>query len=273
MKSKTVILITIIGLFVSACEKIIDDVIKVEQTDLLVVEGIITNEKINHRIKLSHPHTTQNEDSQPATGAIVAIVSTSEEINLLHEFPKGSGEYYTDSMRAVFGKGYVLYIMYKGKEYNALDFSSPGQPLEPLRYSEVDLGNQKRYSLAFEKSGTTPNYITYDINWESTTYCDANSNDCYGKLIYYDLKNIDIQEIYAPTKEVFLFPAGSRIVRKKYSVSNNYKEFLRSLLSETEWRGGLFDVEHANIPTNLSEGAIGFFAVSTVFTDTIVINE
>ena len=37
---------------------------------------------------------------------------------------------------------------------------------------------------------------------------------------------------------------------------------------ESEWRGGLFDVERGNITTNLSEGAIGYFAASTVITDT-----
>jgi hypothetical protein len=38
-------------------------------------------------------------------------------------------------------------------------------------------------------------------------------------------------------------------------------------MMETEWRGGLFDVERGNISTNLSEGAIGYFAASTVLSD------
>ena len=44
------------------------------------------------------------------------------------------------------------------------------------------------------------------------------------------------------------------------------------MLSETEWRGGLFDVKRANVITNLSEGAVGFFAVSTVVTDTTTVD-
>ena len=63
------------------------------------------------------------------------------------------------------------------------------------------------------------------------------------------------------------------ISRKKFSASPAYKAFLRGVLSETEWRGGVFDVERANAPTNLSEGAIGFFAVSTVVSDTTVVLE
>jgi hypothetical protein len=45
------------------------------------------------------------------------------------------------------------------------------------------------------------------------------------------------------------------------------------VLSETEWRGGAFDVQRENVPTNLSKGAIGFFAVSTVLSDTTIITE
>ena len=54
-------------------------------------------------------------------------------------------------------------------------------------------------------------------------------------------------------------------------MSSRYQEYLRSLLSETEWRGGVFDVEKANVKTNMSEGAIGFFAVTTVVSDTITV--
>jgi hypothetical protein len=43
------------------------------------------------------------------------------------------------------------------------------------------------------------------------------------------------------------------------------------MLSETEWRGGVFDVQRANVSTNLSEGAIGFFASCTIVTDTTVV--
>ncbi|MDH5474560.1 MAG: DUF4249 domain-containing protein [Cyclobacteriaceae bacterium] len=271
MKTVLAICISIIGLFTISCEERIDDRIIPEQTNLLIVEGIITNEKINHRVKLSLPHSTQNEVALPATNAVVAIISSDDDVTLLNESPVGSGEYYTDSIRAVYGKSYLLYIKYNETEYYAVDYSSAGQPLDSIHLTETIVNNLPLYSLKYEKSGTKPNYITYDINWEQTEYCTTNTIDCFGKLIYYDLKNIDVQEIYAPKKEAFLFPVRSRIIRKKYSISDKYQEFLRSLLSETEWRGGLFDVQRSNVPTNLSEGAIGFFAVSTVVTDTVIV--
>lgn len=68
-----------------------------------------------------------------------------------------------------------------------------------------------------------------------------------------------------------LFLWGSTVIRRKYSVSAAYRNFLRSMLSETEWRGGIFDVDRANTATNLSAGATGFFAVTTVVADTTTV--
>ena len=41
-------------------------------------------------------------------------------------------------------------------------------------------------------------------------------------------------------------------------------------MNETNWRGGLFDVERGNIPTNMSAGAIGYFAASSVVSDSTI---
>ena len=42
-------------------------------------------------------------------------------------------------------------------------------------------------------------------------------------------------------------------------------------MMETEWTGGMFDVKTENVKTNLREGAIGYFLVSTVVTETTYI--
>jgi len=239
------------------------------ETDLIVVEGIITNEKISHRIKLSRTYTTQNQTPEPITADTV-FITDGETIYSLSESPLGSGEFYSPPFRAVFGKAYFLVFFYLGKQYLAVDSPPPGQPLEEISYSEVTGDASAMRKLNFEDSGTSSNFIAYNVNWENTDDCPPSSS-CSANLIYYDLKTIDVQEIYKPEKEELLFPAGSQIVRKKYSVSEPYETYLRSLLSETEWRGGIFDIERANVPTNLSEGAIGFFAASTVVVDTTVV--
>ncbi len=125
--------------------------------------------------------------------------------------------------------------------------------------------------MDLQPAGENPNYINHFVTWQFTNFCESTPLECSGRVIFYDLKTVDVNEVAKPEKEEFTFPAQSIIVRTKYSVSEQYKNFLRSVLSETEWRGGVFDVERANAPTNLSSGAAGFFAVSTIVSDTSVV--
>ncbi|HNP17619.1 MAG TPA: DUF4249 family protein [Fulvivirga sp.] len=261
-------LLIIIG-FMSACEEKIDDVINTKETNLIVVEGLLTNQRLRHKIKLSRPYKVQNQSAEPVSGALIYITDNENGFAFLNEDPIGSGEYYTDSVRAVFGKTYTLHIDINGTEYTASDSPPAGQQLEFPFFAKNETDDL--YHLNLSESGSLPNYIVYDINWENTDQCNP-SDGCKGRVIYYDLKTIDVQEFYAPNKIDFFFPMGSTIIRNRHAVSVEYQTFLRSLLSETEWRGGVFDVQRDNVPTNLSAGAIGFFAVTTVISDTVIVN-
>lgn len=251
-----------------ACEDRIELPLQSEGKDLLVVEGVLTNENSAHKIKLSFPYQSMNGKSTPVSGATVTIQEDNGTVYALTEFPIASGEYYTPVFRAVVGSVYTLRIQYQGKEYIAQDSSVPVEPLIELDYKRVN----DAYMLNLYPSGQSANYIDHDISWKNTAAC-LTADNCDGRIVYYDLKTIDVNEIYKPDKAEFLFPLGTSIIRKKYSVSPAYRAFLRSVLSETEWRGGAFDVDRANATTNLSTGAIGFFAVASVVSDTTIIVE
>lgn len=246
-----------------SCEERIELALPSEDTGLLVVEGVLTNERKNHLVRLSFPYAEPGGEAKPATGASVVVFEDTTAFPLT-EFPAGSGNYYTPVGRAVAGKKYTLFIRYEGKEYRAEDSQVPVQPLSALQYRSTDHG----YALNFNKTGDDPYYIEYDISWRNTAAC---SGACDGRVVFYDLKTIDVNEIYKPDKAPFYFPAGSVVIRRKYSVSPEYRSFLRSMLSETEWRGGVFDVERSNVATNLSKGAAGFFAVCSMVSDTTIV--
>jgi hypothetical protein len=135
-----------------------------------------------------------------------------------------------------------------------------------MAYSESEKGN----ILVFNSQGVDPSYVEHFITWQHTNVCTEQSL-CKGRLIHYDLKTVDVNEMFKPEQENFYFPDQSIVVRRKYSLSAAYKTYLRSMLSETEWRGGNFDVQRSNVPGNLSEGATGFFAVCSVVSDTTLI--
>ena len=265
MKLRKIIALFSILILLVACEEMVDRPIFNENSDALVVEGLLSNEKTNHRITLSRGYSSQNENPMPISGAIVRVIEGTT-VYAVTESPVGSGNYFTEEMRAVFGKTYTLSIQYQGREYSAMDSSLPVEPLQALQYEKLN----EEYRLVQSNAGENANFIAHQVSWSSTPSCTT-GNNCEGIVVFYDLKTLDVNEIYKPGKADFSFPVNSIVIRKKYSASAAYRTFLRSVLSETEWRGGVFDVQRANATTNLSEGAIGFFAVSTVVSDTTLI--
>lgn len=267
MKHRFVILVFSLSIF--SCEEQLEKPLNTINSDLLVVEAVLTNEKLNHKITLSHPYQTINGTSFPASGATMYVIEGSSTVYNVTEFPVGSGEYYTDELTAVFGKVYTLLIQYKGKSFVAQSYSVPVEPLGPFEYQRA---SNDLYQLIISDFGGEPNYVDYTIIWKFTPSCQTGES-CQGRIVHYDLKTIDVNELFKPDQTDFAFPLGSVVIRKKYSVSPDYKSFLRSVLSETEWRGGVFDVQRTNPITNLSNGAIGYFAVSSVVADTTIIVE
>ncbi|NNF20562.1 MAG: DUF4249 domain-containing protein [Saprospiraceae bacterium] len=256
------------SLFSFSCEKELPWDIDAQDNDLLIVEALITNEKTTHLVKLSHTNPESNGGFNPASGATV-VISDGVTNELLLEFPAGSGLYFTSSdFRALFGRPYFLFIQYNGKNYSAADASVPGQPFNnEAVYKESDNG---LYTLNFS-GGEDPSMTRYFMNWTQSPNCETSNDGCLAKVIYYDLKTVDVNQNFRPEKEIVYFPKETIILRKKYSLSEPYRQFLRSMLSETEWRGGYFDIQRGNVLTNMSEGAVGFFAVSTVVTDSTIV--
>lgn len=257
----------LVVLLVCSCEEPIDKSLQTIDTDLLVVEAVLTNERINHKIVLSHPYQSINGSSTPVSGAKIYVVEGNSVVYNTVEFPLGSGEYYTEEMIAVFGIPYTLLIQYQGKNFTAQNGSVPVEPLPPFQYERAA---EDYYRLIITDSGSDPNYVDYSVTWTNTSFCRVGEL-CSGRVVYYDLKTIDVNELFKPDQKDFVFPEGSVVIRKKYSVNPDYKSFLRSVLSETEWRGGVFDVQRANPVSNLSNGAIGYFAVASVVSDTTII--
>jgi hypothetical protein len=263
MEMKTIRYVIILILLV-ACEERFNETLNLVPTELVAVEAVLTNENVAHAIKLSFPYQQLNGSPIPATGAQVRIRDGSSTVYEFTENPQQPGEYVSTPFRAVFGELYTLVIELNGKEYFAQDSSIPVEPMNPLQYQAVN----NQFELVLNQTGTSPNYINHTITWqENNSPCAT----CIGQVVFYDLKSIDINEINKPGKKQFLFPDGATVIRKKHSVSPAYRNFLRSMLSETEWRGGVFDVDRANTATNLSAGATGFFAVTTVVSDTTII--
>lgn len=252
------------GLLLLGCEESFHENPDFKDSGLLAVEAVFTNENTTQVVKLTYPYQQLNGTPLPATGAVVRVQEGTSSTYTFTENPLQPGEYLSTPFRAVFGAVYTLEIQLNGKMFHAQDSALPVEPLSPIQYQ----ANNNQFELLLSPTGSSPNYVDHIITWQE------NNNPCGGctsRLIFYDLKSIDVNELFKPGKKQLLFPGGSTVIRRKYSVSAAYRNFLRSMLSETEWRGGIFDVDRANTATNLSAGATGFFAVTTVVADTTTV--
>lgn len=249
-----------------SCEEIIEpEKENVDTSDLVVVEGLLTNENKNHRIKLSRTIAALNETPQPINNATIQI-EDGENVYELSLDPIEPGVYITNSFSAVFDKVYTLSIDLDGQLFSAEAMAAQGSNLEALNISGVEGGFQYNY-----EESAQPSMMEVIATW---TEIDS-SNQVVSREIhafFYTLKVVEVNQIFAPDKTPVRFPAGTRLIRRKYSLSREHQLFLRSFLSEVDWRGSFFDVAQGNVITNLSEGAVGFFGVSMVQSDTTMVN-
>lgn len=260
--------IVILLLFLG-CEEPIDWNIDDGNHEVIVVEGMLTNELKSHTIRLSKTINDLNETPQSASGAFVAVRAENQVI-VFQEFPQGSGVYYSDTVQAVINKIYQLYINYQGREFTASAGMVPVGPLKPLSFQLVDEVNGL-YSINFQDSNE-PSIKEYWISWGHLPgFEETPLEESLARSFHYTLSSIDVNQAFSPEKDKVQFPVGSIVLRKKYSLSEDHQAFLRTFLSETEWRGSVFDIQKGNVLSNLSAGALGYFAVSSVVSDTTIV--
>jgi len=267
-KHKIQILILPMLLILACGEEQISWELKTDPSSLLVVEGMITNERKVHQVSISRPMTNPNDDPEMVSGALVSIFVDTNAFRLREKEP---GIYKTGpNARAVFGKVYTLFIYYQGKEYFATTWMVPVTPLDPLRYHKPE-GQESFYTLDLSPS-EEPSMVEISLDWSHLpAFQGLPEENTHARIVYYTVNSIDVNEMFKPAKEVVYFPAGTKVHRKKYSISDAQQNFVRTLMAETEWRGGGFDVQPGNVHTNLSEGALGYFSASTVVADSSVI--
>lgn len=248
-------------LFVS-CEKRTDWPLHTQNTNVIVVDGIITNQSQIHTVNINYPVSQLNEVPIPVTGAIVSIVMEDSTI-ILTEQPVNSGKYLTDSnFFGQTGKNYTLIINYENKVYTAKTYMVNGYSylpnLEFVKNNENDLFYLKWDISQYNAQKASMWEILFD--WSKVNgYTQQDPDSCKARLLFYTLPSLDVSEIFAPEVEKVYFPSGTIVNLRRFSLNPEHSEFIRSLLSETTWQGGIFSSTPANVNTNLSEGATGYF--------------
>jgi hypothetical protein len=243
-------------------------------SNLVAVDGILTNERTTQTIVINHPVNSLNNTAIPISGATV-LIHTADSTWSLTESPSGSGKYKTPStFIALMNKTYTLNIYSGNSVYSAKASMAAGMTFTQLTYSQNDKDTLFHIDfVASAFSSTQPAMWEVLLDWSKVpAYHKADSSKCKARLLFYTLPTLDVSEIFAPVVEQVSFPAGTRITERRYSLSPPHAEFIREMLLETSWQGGLFPTAAANVSTNLSSGAMGFFGVCAVNELSLIVN-
>jgi hypothetical protein len=267
-----ILLIAVSILGFSSCEQQTDWPLDELSGDFIVVDGNITSEVKLQEIRLQKPVSNPNDDPVAVGGADV-IVSTEDNVYNFREDPARPGVYQSEeAFGGKAGKTYSLIISHDNRIISAKATMVQATDFIFLRY--VRQNNTKLFRIVWVANpynARRPAMYEILLDWSSVPgYENADPGSTKARLLYYTLPTLDVSQIFAPSLETVLFPPGTLITEKRYSLAPAHAEFIRALLSETNWQGGLFNSAAANLPTNLSNNATGYFGACAVTTKTDV---
>ncbi len=261
----------VIFLILSACQEKVDWELEMENELRLVVDAKLTDEKRVHEVKLSLPVFEINGTPRPVSGAEVAFYDGDEYTYLMEDTVR-PGVYLTESdVQGVVNRTYALYIRVNDYEFWGLDRMEGVTPIQTPGHYKVS-ESPELYELFFRDSDS-PSLMKLELDWSNVTgYEDLPDEDNHAIVFgyYFGAQSVDANELFASNHDHVRFPPGTIVIVTKESLSHGYQEYLRGMLSETTWNGGLFDVKPGDPFTNLSAGAIGYFAATSVLRDTVI---
>lgn len=251
----------------SACVEQVDieDYLKSEPSGRLVVEGIITNERKPHRVKLTRTGKSLPDDPYELVSGAEVSITDGTTVYLLTENATEPGSYFTDSIRGEANKTYRLTIALDGNVYEASDVMAAVTPFG--RAEGIVLGSNnppKGYvqTPLIVFGSTAPAMISIELD-------NPHPGDKYTRLDYYTFPGVHPDDFLPKYVDASLaYDEGTKLTQKKYALSEAHYQFLRALMLETEYKGGIFGSVRANVPTNLNNGAIGFFGACEMISRT-----
>lgn len=260
-------------LWLTACEEDIELSLNGDQPRL-VVDGAITTDTMAHKVKLSLSGNYFDNQPMPRVSGAVVTLSDGDDTFVLQESDDAPGEYLTSD--SFFGRQNTLYSL----EISNVDVNGDGREevytsesyLNPLIETDsVSIGFHRIWKLwqinlhAHDPAGVE-NYYLFNLYINGELYSDR-----YGKMSYTDDRFFDgsfadgvwIFALDSEDDEENLVP-GDVVTLETWMVEKSYYDFVNAAEEETGVKTPLFSGPPANVPSNISNGALGQFAAYAI---------
>jgi len=263
---KNYIIASIILLVTSSCFTERIDLDLNAENEKLVVTGWITDLEEPQFITLSL--TTNYLGEQSINHVSDAEVTISDETNSYSLSENEAGTYYLpEEWSAKVGDMYTLEVNYLGELYTASHLMRPCPEIEDYTYelfdsfSDEDVQKEEdSYETVFsiqELTGEGDGYYAVDytkgsLSGDSLINGSYFNDDFIEGWFVEDLRVSYVDRLHC---------VGDSVVIELYSIGQEAVEYLNGIESEV-FRGSPFDPPPANVNTNISNGAVGYFMAS-----------
>ena len=274
---KFVIFIPIIYLLISACTEIIDMDLNSTDNNRLVVEGTITDELKIHQVKLTRTSDYfVNQPASPELGALITISNEDTLFNLIDV--DNNGIYITDKeIAGVAGKTYLLNIQLgNGEVYTAESYLKPILPMDSIKYEYRKSDNPfdeylfYHINIFVQEPPTTGDFYQWELYIDGIHESDTLRKKSFVSDEFVNGSYIANWPVYI-IEESKIINDTSVVKLQLLSISKEEYDFKLAILLETDFSGAGFSGPPANIPSNVSNGALGFFSASAVTEDSLFI--
>lgn len=248
------------------CEEVVENTVTESIPPRLVVDAQFTDEPGAHFVRLTWSVPLHSNEPAPAASRAMVTVSDGRHVYPFVENTPGSGIYYTEAaVKGEAGKTYTLLIAHEGKTYTATETMQEVTGLAPVENYRPESPQSNFYLWDVPNIHSVHAGTSYEWHVILTPPTGGTLQKEL-EFVYYNFTGLETSALFQLNEmsQTLRFEKGTTLTQKKYSLSPHYYHFLKAMYTETDWRGGLYDASPANVPTNLSGGATGFFRVSAV---------
>ena len=251
----------LLGSFLSCEESVVWELTPGENQKL-VVDAILTDQGIRQKIWLSKSYDRVNEETPYVNDATVLV--TANGTNYEFELDTAQqGLYLSKEPFSVLPDlEYELIIDWQDEQYTANSQLSTVVPIPEITFKPFGNTDSLLQFRDFVPTYNPNQQAMYEmnVNWSHLT----NDDSSRARLYFYTFKTADVGQLAPPPKEMVSFPIGSIVLARKFGLNDDFAAYIRGLVLETNWNGGLFYGSSNSLPTNISNGGLGFFTTCAV---------
>ncbi|PZX19150.1 uncharacterized protein DUF4249 [Breznakibacter xylanolyticus] len=273
MKQQYLYIASIVALLITACNEDID--LKLNSSARrLVVESFITTDTMRQSVRLTFSGDYFNNQPMPAvTGAAVILRADGDELSLTED-NQHPGYYFTPD--DFFGKQGVTYQLL----VNNVDANNDGTPetyqaesTMPLRFpgDSIQIGFQKNWNLwkvmlFANDPANVENYYAFSVSRNDSLLTSKISDYEQADDEFFDGNDIDGVWVFGlkNNDEQYKLRKGDKVTLDVMNINETFFDYLNAIDTETSSRNPLFSGAPANVPGNISNGALGIFTTYAI---------